>query len=801
MSNPNRPPLFATSDALGTTLSDAFMNWNDEDRMAYLKDVGYGSPVVARVLGYFRTYGPPPFAEGRGPGVDVVEAHSVSCPSEWSHDPDVRLKGQTFLWSTRRVGEEVSKKTGQYNERPLYLRKRSDVALTVIDQFFRLLPWERELEGLGLHPEHHRRFTREALAEGSLDKLYATGTTWNTVGRLVKAIPLKGSTIPEPPTRREVRTALRECGLDLVHNGAVPGPLLLSTLNTPDSFYINTKSDNGCPVGGKWDTPGAADKVAALTRKLEAEVRARVVRGDIEATKERVYAYMRELEATQPWLTAFTGKCKGDFYSRRKVADSAMRFYNVVPRQLVLIMQTVTKPLGMNKTHLLAGGHSAMGVSLHHGGAAAVIAQMDAQLLTSGHAYMHVGDDTFCAIRVGPHTVAFSLDCSNFDLTQHADMTAEVHQGLFEVLARIDPAAAAVWYAFARERVVVCFGAGAMRFRHCGPSGLPIQSYVNDVIMEIVCARLFAALKPAQALDRGQLDAVIQSIGRGMGLAIRLEDHLVGETRSLRDLLAIAPFLFIGSYFYTDPHHGVAVFCDVVRTMAQARYPKEYEKSTREFRTKEAIRLCSVGINMGLPPGFLRPAFSAFFSYALPLLDMELQVGNVVEPGTLYWLQTVTDTGPAACASMSGLRDAFARIATRPAEHWLVPRSLPLRPDEDLGGTSEWIPLAEPRPSAQVVNLSRRAVVHRRDPPTHPLTDDNWGRPPTTAIWGPNKPPRPPRPGGTDALTQLAGLRSGRGQQGGGRGKRTAMEFFSDDFSPDWGSESDDYDRFQTGYE
>lgn len=788
MSNPNKPTVASTAVALGNALPDAAINWSEEARAAQMRGFGQGTDNPARVVGLFRTHGNPPYAEGRGPGLDLEKAATVMAPARWSSDPRRQIKSELFMWSTTSA--------------PLSLRLRSGHAYAVGNQFFRALPRREDLAGLGLPPAAYERFTREYVSSVSKEKIFATGSTWDCIGRLLKAVPLKGSRVPLPPTRGEARAAVRECGLDLVSNGHVPGALRLADLRVPGRFFINTHSDNGCPVGGKWDTPGAADKCEALALSVWEQLERLKHPTDVTLTRTRVQEHMRHLMVAAPWLCAFTGKCKGDCYSLDKLRDAQMRFYLSGPRQLALIMQTVTKPLGADKRSVLDVGHSAMGISMHRGGAARLIEKMQGMLDDTGVAYVHVGDDTFFAAR-DPEggVVMFSLDCSNFDLTQHADATAEVHAALFDQLARIEPVAAALWYSLARERLVTCFGGGTFVFRHCGPSGLQIQSYVNDVLMQVVCARLAARLTPATAHNRAALDALVQEVGSGLALSIRLEDHVVTAFPTLVGALSASPFLFIGYYFYTSPTEGVTVFCDVARTLAQLRYPKGWEKNEQAFRTKEVVRLASIGLNMGCMPEFLRRAFDEYGSTVAGWLTRELDHGVDLDAGTMHWMQQVTEVGPDPSADVRGLRRAVLEVFERPEVLWCSAGAR-RGGTAELSGTSE---LLLPGETSFEEFLSwpreKRARVNVGDPPTHPVTDENWARPPPTARWGPNKPPRPPPPTAAESLAALGSRVAARARGARSRYRQGALEFFSDDFVPFRGDESDDSDQFATGFE
>jgi hypothetical protein len=100
---------------------------------------------------------------------------------------------------------------------------------------------------------------------------------------------------------------------------------------------------------------------------------------------------------------------------------------------------------------------------------------LQVQLDAHGCGFVHVGDDSLVVVKVGDQMVSFALDCSSFDLTQHGDCTKEVHDALRGVLEQVDAVAANIWHALARERVAVIVGGAAVRMKHAGPSGMPLQ--------------------------------------------------------------------------------------------------------------------------------------------------------------------------------------------------------------------------------------------------------------------------------------------------------------------------------------
>lgn len=142
------------------------------------------------------------------------------------------------------------------------------------------------------------------------------------------------------------------------------------------------------------------------------------------------------------------------------------------------VMESLKKPITLD-----SASHTGIGMDLTHAGAELMINNMEFQLRKDGLAYVHVGDDSFVVKHLPrDRLLLYALDCSSFDLTQHADMTAVVHQVMREHLRRIDVVAAELWYAMVRKRMVVLMGTLVYIMRHAGPSGMPLQSMTNDIL-------------------------------------------------------------------------------------------------------------------------------------------------------------------------------------------------------------------------------------------------------------------------------------------------------------------------------
>lgn len=576
------------------------------------------------------------------------------------------------------------------------------------------------------------------------DRVFAEGGTEATVGRLAKAYPDKGATPFAPPSRREALGALANCGLTVDHlpaHARRPFPL-----HAPDgevSVSVNPKAGSGFPVLMAWSTPGVPEKVTDLAVSMRAEMKV-----------GRVEEWLRDREQRAPYLVAVRGKAKADYYSPEKVEKAQMRFYNEFPRQCVMIMQQATQPLELLSRNIFTEGHSGIGVSLVRGGARLLVERLDLQVNKSGAGYVHVGDDSWVCVRYGDGKLGmFALDCSNFDLTQHARATAEVHWALREQLATIDRVAAELWYAYARSRRVVLVGSAVAQMNHGGPSGLPLQSKVNDMLMDILITRAVERVRRLTEAGREQqVGTILDEVGRGMGFSVRLEQYSETRADSVREALAEVPFLFIGYYFHNTNGY-VEVMCDLPRTLAQLPYPSvKWMKRTEDLEVVEAMRIGSIAQNLGMPLRGFESTLSTFREEACSLVERALQrYGDVKDP-RLRWAVQASPWGAEVEAGLAGLLRALRR-----------PAILLWNQTEELPSVSTLIPLGEPVSWAdeaeaeegeelkklglkplRVPEALRGRRVHLRlgVVATHPVTPANVGRPPPTAVWGPDRAPR-----------------------------------------------------------
>lgn len=390
-------------------------------------------------------------------GLDMEIRPSIVVPREHTVDPRVLHSEQPFVLAL-------------VPHKPKRWRERSSQGQELVCRVFELLP-----------ARHAWSFASQEGAEAKiLSRGFAFVSVVDTLGRLKIASPRRGIRASQPITAAEAVFSVKNCGM---YMGGLPPELLkMLPLQAEDGNVLriraNPKADNGLPVGGKWSDPKAQAKVWTLALDIRATLEGVMsAGGSVEAWKE-------EMEDKKPWLVTLSGKAKDDYYSEKKYDLGQGRFYNVVPRQVMVLMQQATQPFGENKRNILEEGVSAQGVSLVRGGADALIRRLEEQLQQSVLAYTHCGDDTLAAVRVETELVLFSLDASNFDLTQEGAVTLEVKKAVHTELARYDRLSADWWLAFAKRRQINVVHTLVRRTEHGGVSGMPLQSEVNDVIMD-----------------------------------------------------------------------------------------------------------------------------------------------------------------------------------------------------------------------------------------------------------------------------------------------------------------------------
>jgi len=288
-------------------------------------------------------------------------------------------------------------------------------------------------------------------------------------------------------------------------------------------------------------------------------------------------------------------------------------------------MQQATQPLSERwKRNAEESYRSFIGRGMANGGAEALVDWLDFQVVTDDIGWSHCGDDTFMVRHWqnsdGQHCYAmFSLDCTAFDLTQHGDVTRHIHEAFADQLRAIDALAAEIWLSMMRMREITLSGALPVRTKHWGASGMPMQSEVNDVLMEILCSRLARE----SWHTRAELEAHIVFHADRLGLKVRLEHFWETKAKSLQHApvhycLARQPFLYVGYHLYQREGEGrVAAQVDVARFVSQGAYMSgAFEKDLSVLGVKVALVLAGYALSFGEPHPQYESAFGALVDNA-----------------------------------------------------------------------------------------------------------------------------------------------------------------------------------------
>jgi len=580
-----------------------------------------------------------------------------------------------------------------------------------------------------------RGITRRSIEDRCKMMIYAQGGTACTLERLVQYYPAKVKAPVRRVTKEEAMEAIHRCGL-LMPAGTKP--FSFSGEEGLEPVSINPEADNGFPYGSKWNNELTHGPILSKAQ----DIRVALDRAYQSGGRSAVVKWLRDMESSPETLkyVALKGKCKADPYKVGKVVDNMMRFYNAFPRQVILNLMRVTQPMDRAARHINKDDiryKSAIGVTLVRGGADDLVAALDRSLAEDGVAYTHTGDDTLVAVEYGEGVLMFSVDCSSFDLTQRAEVTEEVHNAIYEQLRKIDGPAASLWYAYARERVVVTVNAQTYRWKHGGPSGFPLQSKVNDCLMDVYIQRLLARLVVdleqgrTEMPSRETLDAHLKAIGREMGLVARLEDYLaVPHVSSVREALKVHTFLYIGYHFYVEEEDGedrVYVIADIARQLGQLQYPNSFWVEKEKLLGMEAVRLAGILISLGRPPACWRAAFDAAREKVGKYLGIAMRKVGPDNPLDFLPENAFVGVSGDDVKSLQGLLNALNRD-----------------PDVLWGHEKEilkesTLTIFVPATVAVSAALGRGSALEPIKPPTHPATMKNLGRPPPTVRWGPPK--------------------------------------------------------------
>lgn len=587
------------------------------------------------------------------------------------------------------------------------------------------------------------------------------------LGRLWKYYPKKGALPPlKPPNDEEALRALADCGLVMLPPPTnkefyKPYPLR-PTYEGEKAIRVSKKSYNGLPTEGTSADEGAmriAHQLAVWTREnVEPIYRAEGLRG--------VDRWVRRQREKRPYLTTFVGRAKDDCYTTEKYDNMMVRFYNVVPRPLLMVMQQATQPFVDASQSALDEEllHSMCGVFLAHGGAERVVRALQEQLETDGYAFLVQGDDSWVVIKLEWKgrviVIMFALDCASFDLTQRWQVRDPTLRAMSAQIELFDGSSAGLWLSLMRERDVVVAQSLNYTMKDGGPSGGPGQSEINSQLMSIYIRRIVERIKLedfAAALREGaepspppypRIKGIVEQEGAALGFTVKLEQYYESEEPEIKEILRERPFLFLGYYFHVIGD-TVAPFCDLARTMATTAYPSGGSvKDKRIFNVLEAYRIGGVVVSMGVPPLELSAAYEAMRMYAGSVLRDLIMDGKEIDLEENPEYTADCALWPKIPLSLLGLYNV---ILKRPERLWLqppTPQPLPensplletmeafswgLQMDEEDEREAE--PFIGERPPGSVPDPRppAAAAVSEIDQPLRGVTPGNHGRPPPTA--------------------------------------------------------------------
>lgn len=500
-------------------------------------------------------------------------------------------------------------------------------------------------------------------------KIAVGGGAHYALGRLLKFYPKKGARPSLPPTREEAKRAYERCGLPA---GSSVRSIEIGEVRT------NRKAENGFPIGGTGQTPHALSRAVDLAQQIRA----------LLGSAADFQNAWKSMEEARPSWTLCKGKAKYDVYTVEKVKESMLRFYNVIPRQLVLLMQQATQPFE-DACKPCPESNSSQGVALTRGGHEILTDFLEPHTMCRMK-YVHHGDDSWCVIRIADEVVMFALDCSSFDLTQHEETTAPVHEVIYENLRAIDPVSAGVWKNLMRKRRVTIAGTVVAEMRHGGPSGMPLQSKVNDVLMEILLARIGNRVEGflAKAVDEfdyafmkhGDVETtigdIVQAAASEMGFVVRLEQFKIAQWNGqpkhcMKDALHYG-FVYLGYQFFTDEEGRLRVQADLPRQLAQLPYSTRsgYMPHKGMHMSLSALKLAGVLLAGGFPEYNMEPVLKHAREFLRSTYESTLEeerdeiLDSFVHAGLNRVMNSRTVEALCRHLTVDGLRDLWMDSAT-----------------------------------------------------------------------------------------------------------------------------------------
>lgn len=533
-----------------------------------------------------------------------------------------------------------------------------------------------------------------------------------SMGRILKHYPKRGERTSihfTVPSYYEAQDALERCGL-VMPDTALVAKHLFAPAGMPQTDFkdylvsVNPDADCGLPILGKLRGKQGVNAEAryilgALNRYMYDELDRAYQRDSITGVDQQMKKWARE----QPYLVAAVGKTKPDYYSLEKVMTASLRFYNVVPKQIGMIMSIASQPFEAAARSIFEGSNSAQGITLSKGGTDRLMAGMRMQLEKHNFAYVHCGDDSFVIYQIGERLYVLSVDMTAFDLTQRGDVMRQVDNVIAEQLCRVDPVSGQMWLSYMREHTVVLNKTATYVAKDGGPSGVQLQSKRNDVIMDIVLNRLkmrFTALseegKRREFGSREAVDVTTAEVCLTLGFkSCRTEDFVVGDNNeTLEQLFSRVAFKFIGYFIHYRFGHFVPM-ADIARQYMQMQFPGVKWIDKKELGGTEAARIGSIAFNFGVPTLACERAVEALVDHAKRGLEVAIAKYGDTLDSRLGFVTSASVYGATTPASLRGLLTVLCQDRML---HWggtvilRLPRSLYELDDDAESPTTKTTP-------------------------------------------------------------------------------------------------------------
>lgn len=546
----------------------------------------------------------------------------VPCPSRYLER--ALAVGEPYKTQFKRAGAEMRVKGKDPSDATVLansplekvrFRKRSGEAREVSNILYALLPLE----------------TRDLVFSRVVETTQFSGGVQHTLGRLaemgtsdVTYVDGKKITL-RVISDGEAAGAANASGVPKLSFTARSRPRLYPSVTVEDAIRLNVDADAGFPTGGCFrDT-----EVKDVTDSILQEFDFKMGRCPDFDTKLRV---LEEWRRSEPLKFLFKGKAKNaDPMKRSKILAGKARFINVCPQWAKIAMMRGTQALEMDCRNVLqspASVRTFKGATIAHGGAMALDMILDNRAHRDAYAYTTTGDDTKTLWYLLDGTAMLSLDVTIFDLMQRLRMKLAILAYLRDSLKQYDESAAALWWMLSLMREVTIAGECTVEMTDGGPSGMPLQSLVNDMIMNVFMSRLVSLAKAELGVSdlsderrtfncsRAHFDAwvpnAIERVGATMCFEARVDEKLLSHALTMRGALVKSSLLYVGYNFYTRADGLVLPFIDLPRAMAQWVYPNtSYTREKARFKISEWIRLGATMLGWGVPPTHLAPSVAA----------------------------------------------------------------------------------------------------------------------------------------------------------------------------------------------